>query len=314
MTTFTIAKPQGFRLAAAAAFYADFTPGSGMAAAALDHLTLAFHLDRSFEPVAVALREQGAALRLDIAGTKDQAAVKAQVERILGLEANAEAWLALGERDKVVAGLQRRFPGFFTAAKASPYDAATWSVIAPRLNQRQAANIKQAMARELGERIELLGRVHHVFPRPAVLAELPCFPGLSEEKVARLRGVGQAAQTNLFDAERLRALGEQRALQELQTLRGIGPWAASHIYFRGAAPMDELPTAEPRVLHGLASAYRLDTPSEEVFRRIASGWRPFRMWVCVLLMRHLAQSGGWHAPELSRERAAAGRQLLRRRA
>jgi hypothetical protein len=95
---------------------------------------------------------------------------------------------------------------------------------------------------------------------------------------------------------------------------GIGPWAASHIYFRGAAPLDELPTSEPRVLHGLASAYRLEAPSEAVFRRIATGWRPFRMWVCVLLMRHLARSGGWHAPELARERAAAGRQLLRRAA
>jgi DNA-3-methyladenine glycosylase II len=129
--------------------------------------------------------------------------------------------------------------------------------------------------------------VHHVFPSPVVLADLPRFTGLSDEKVARLRGVGQAALSGLLDAERLRALGETRALSEL-------------------------PTAEPRVLHGLASAYRLEAPSEQVFRRIASGWRPFRMWVCVLLMRHLARSGGWHARELPRERAAAGRQLLRR--
>jgi DNA-3-methyladenine glycosylase II len=45
------------------------------------------------------------------------------------------------------------------------------------------------------------------------------------------------------------------ALAELQTLRGIGPWSASHILFRGAASPDGLPTAEPRVLHGLAHAY-----------------------------------------------------------
>jgi DNA-3-methyladenine glycosylase II len=312
MMTLVIPKPLGFRLAAAAEFYASFTPGSGMAAAAVDHLTLAFHLDRTFEPVAVALREEGSALRLDVAGTRDEAAVHKQIARTLGLEGDAEAWLELGQREPVIGGLQREFPGFFTAAKASPYDAATWSVIVPRMNQRQAASIKQAMARELGERVELLGRVHHLFPSPAVLAKLPDFAGLSAEKVARLRGVGQAALSGLFDAERLRSLGESRALRELQALRGIGPWAASHIYFRGAAPLDELPTAEPRVLHGLASAYRLEAPSEALFRRIASGWRPFRMWVCVLLMRHLARSGGWHAPQLSNERVAAGRQLLRR--
>ena len=284
-----------------------------MAAAAVDHLTLAFHLDRSFEPVAVALREEGGALRVDMAGTRDEAAVVKQIGRILGLEADADAWLGLAQRDPVIGGLQRAFPGFFTAAKASPYDAATWSVIAPRMNQRQAASIKQAMARELGARVVLLGRVHHVFPSPEVLAKLPRFAGLSDEKVASLRGIGQAAQSGFLDAERLRGLGEQRALTELQALRGVGPWAASRIYYRGAAPLDELPTGEPRVLHGLASAYRLEAPSEEVFRRIASGWRPFRMWVCVLLMRHLARSGGWNAPELARKRVSAGgKQLLRR--
>ena len=53
-------KPRGFQLRAAGDFYAGFIPGSGMAAAAVDHLTLAFRLDSSFEAVAVALQERGA--------------------------------------------------------------------------------------------------------------------------------------------------------------------------------------------------------------------------------------------------------------
>ena len=57
MTTIRISKPHGFQLRAATDFYASFTPGSGMAAAAVDHLTLVFRLDHSFEPVAVALQE-----------------------------------------------------------------------------------------------------------------------------------------------------------------------------------------------------------------------------------------------------------------
>jgi DNA-3-methyladenine glycosylase II len=305
-------KPRGFSLRAASDFYASFTPGSGMAAAAVDQLTLAFRLDHSFDPVAVALREADSALVLDVAGTDDRQAVRQQVARMLGLEPGADAWLELGERDPVVGSLQREFPGFFTAAKSSPYDAATWSVITPRMHQRQAAAIKQAMARELGDRVELHGRAHHVFPAPTVLASLRAFPGLAEEKVARLRGIAEAALAGRLDAERLRALGETRALAELQTLRGIGPWAASHVYFRGAAPRDGLPTAEPRVLHGLAHAYRIEAPSAVTFARLAESWRPFRMWVCVLLSRHLARTDGWHAPGLARERAAAGRELARR--
>jgi len=318
MKTIALEKPAGFSVSAASDFYAGFTPGAGMAAAATDQLTLAFRLDQSFVPVAVALRESGSVgerrLLLDVAGTDDLLAVQKQIGRILGLEADATAWFALGEQDLVVGDLQREFPGFLTAAKASPYDAATWAVIATRMNQQQAARIKQALARELGDSIELGGRTLAVFPSPEALRALQRFPGLSAEKVVRLRAVAEAARAGLLDADRLRELGEQRALAELQSVRGIGPWAASHIYFRGAAPCDGLPTAEPRVLHGLASAYRLRSPTVATFQRVAAGWRPFRMWVSVLLMRHLARVAGWHAPNLDQERAAAGRALLRRSA
>ncbi|HEY0465502.1 MAG TPA: hypothetical protein VGC79_14905 [Polyangiaceae bacterium] len=312
MFMFSLVKPLGFRLAALTEFYASFTPGSGMAAAALDRLTLTFRLDGTYAPVAVSLREQGDALLVEVAGGADPRAVGKQLGRILGLDADAKAWLSLGESDLVVGDLQRQFHGFLSAAKASPYDAAIWAVIAPRMNQAHAARIKQALARELGDVLELNERKHFVFPSPERLRTLERFPGLSEEKIARLRGVAQAACDGLLDAQGLRDIGETRALAELQKLRGVGPWAASHIYFRGAAPCDGLPLAEPRLLHGLASAYRLRSPSLATFQRIAVGWRPFRMWVCVLLMRHLAATAGWHAPELDEERARAGRALLRR--
>ena len=59
MKTIRFDKPQGFALRAASDFYAGFVPGRGMAVAAANHLTLAFRLDKTFEAVAVALREEG---------------------------------------------------------------------------------------------------------------------------------------------------------------------------------------------------------------------------------------------------------------
>jgi DNA-3-methyladenine glycosylase II len=314
MHTFVLHRPRGFRLAASSTFFSGFVPGSGMAAAAAseDELTLAFRLDRSFAAVAVTLRERGDRLVGHVAGTTDLPTVTQQVARILGLEADADAWAALGARDPVVGALQREFPGFFTATKPSAYDAAVWAVLAPRTSMQHAANVKLAMARDLGTSVTLGERVHHVFPAPAVLAVLDAFPGVPDEKIARLRGIGEAALAGVLDVDRLRALPADHALRELQELRGIGPWAASHIYHRGAAPPDSLPTAEPRILHGLAHAYELPAADEETLARLAEAWRPFRMWVCVLLSRHLARTDGWHAPGLARARAEAGRRLVRR--
>jgi len=312
MNTIELGRPKGFSLAAAGAFYENFTPGAGMAAAATDRLTLAFRLDHTFEAVAVELREREDTVELHVAGTSELERVAAQVARILGLEAGADEWLAVGQRDPIVAALQREFPGFFTAAKASPYQAAVWAMISSRLGQAQAAAIHRSMARELGDAVTLNGRAHAVFPGPDELRQLTSFPGLSAEKVVRLRGVAEAAQAGLLDAAYLRNLGETRALCELQTLRGVGPWVASHIYFRGAAPADGLPLAEPRVLHGFSHAYRLEAATFETLQHYAEAWRPFRMWVCVLLSRHLARVGAWHAPTLAAERAAAGRALAKR--
>jgi DNA-3-methyladenine glycosylase II len=313
MNVFTIERPRGFRLSAAASFYAGFVPGSGMAAAESDgeRLTLSFRLDGTFAAVAVALREDGDTLRIAAEGQGDRAALTRQVARILGLEGDAEAWAAVGQRDPVVGRLQGEFPGFFTATKSSPYDAAVWAILAPRLPMRRAADLKMAMARELGDAVVVGGRAHHVFPAPSVLAAVAAFPGVPDEKVRRLRGVAEAALAGRLEVTRLRALPEREALRDLQTLRGIGPWAASHVYHRGAAPLDSLPTAEPRVLHALAEVYGLAAPDNDTLHRLAERWRPFRMWVCVLLARHLARTSAWHAPGLARERAAAGRALVR---
>ena len=304
MKTFALDKPHGFALSAAADFYSVFIPGAGMAAASADRLTLAFRLDGTFEAVAVALREEGDRVIGEYCGTDDEPAVAGQVARMLGLDVDGDAWLAVGKRDPVVGRLQAEFPGFFTAAKASPYDAAAWGVISPRMNMRAAARLKVAIAEAHGDGVRLRGHVHHVFPSPKKVLGIQSFPGLPAEKLERLKGIAQAALLGKLDAHRLRAMNPDDALAELQTLRGVGPWTASHILFRGAALVDALPTAEPRVLHGLAHAYGIESPSMETFARLSLPWRPFRMWVCVLLARHLKGAGGWNDPGLARERAA----------
>ena len=305
MKTIHWERPKGFRLQAAADFYAGFTPGSGMAAAdaGAGSLTLAFRLDGTFEAVAVTLREVGARVLGEVTGAVDLVVVKAQVGRMLGLDVDGAKWLALGRADPVVGKLQAEFPGFFTAAKASPYDAAAWGMIAPRMSITQAAKIKIAMAAQFGDTV----KGHAVFPSPRQLLQVTEVAGLSEEKLARLKGIAVAALDGKLDADRLRAMPEAQALLALEQLRGVGPWTAAHILYRGAALSDALPTSEPRVLHGFADAVGLKKASVQALLERSEGWRPFRMWVCVLLARHLGRIGGWNRPGLAEERSKLGR-------
>jgi DNA-3-methyladenine glycosylase II len=307
-------KPTGFSLRAAGAFYDSFTPGSGMAAAGgTTGLDLVFRLDGTFTPIGVSLSESARTVTLRISGTRDADAVRRQVTRMLGLDADGEAWWEVGRRDPVVGRLQREFPGFFTASKSSPYDAATWAVISPRLSIAAAATVKRRIAREHGDVVIIDQREHCVFPSPRALLQLRDVDGLSDEKIARLHAVAEAALAGKLDGERLRTMPQEAALAELQKIRGIGPWGASHIYVRGAAPRDALPTVEPRVIRGWAAAAGLSSPTVDAFVRAGEAWRPFRTWVAVLMARHLARSGGWNAPGLAGERARAIRRGSRAR-
>jgi len=302
-----VKQPKGFSLAAASRFYEGFIPGSGMAVAEPTQLTLAFRLDGSFEAIAVALSHSSDAIALDIAGTRDELAVVRQVTRILGLDADGDAWSDVGRRDPVVGRLQSEFEGFFTAAKSSPYDAATWGILAARSSIRSAAKLKMQIARTYGDAIAIGHRLHHVFPSPHVVSTLRQIPGLAQKKLVRLRAVADAALEGRLDPDRLRAMAPADALADLQRVRGVGAWTASHIYFRGAAPPDGLPMTEPRVLRGWALAAGVPRPTLDAFARAAERWRPFRMWIAILLARHLATSGEWNAPGIARERRLSRR-------
>jgi DNA-3-methyladenine glycosylase II len=304
MNHFSIDLDGDFSLAASGEFLRGFAPAAGCAAvcAAADgeRLTLGFCLDRSFEPVAVSLEQRG--VRLHGETTGPAGAVKAQVERILSLDVDARGWAGLGRRDPVVGALQARFAGFRPVCFPSPYEAAVWGILAQRVNMAQAARMKEHLARAHGRVMAIGGAEVLVVPPPALLIDLARAPGIPDLKLGRLRGIADAALAGRLDADRLRALPEADALAELSELRGVGTWTAAHILYRGAGLADALPDVEPRFLRAARAAY-----GTHGIAPLAAGWRPYRMWVAILLVRSIAGTAAWSDRATGRSPAAAGR-------
>jgi DNA-3-methyladenine glycosylase II len=140
------------------------------------------------------------------------------------------------------------------------------------------------MSEELGERVAICGEERVAFPAPGLVAELEGLAGLPERKLAALRALAQAAVEGALDGERLRALGGEAAVEELQRIPGVGPFTAQGIVVRGAGEPDYLATAEPRMARAAALAYGLDAPlAPEDLARRGEAWRPYRSWVGMLL-------------------------------
>ena len=153
---------------------------------------------------------------------------------------------------------------------------------------------------------ELAGEPVVAFPQPDRLLEAVALPGLSEEKIARLRGVAQAAQAGELDASALRRLGPDAAWSALQEIRGIGPFYAGLIVLRASGFADALlPMPEPRVLASRGAVLRA--------RRPADAGRVHRAREGVAAVSHLGH-GVAQAGRRAAVRAARGAQALTRRA
>ncbi len=197
MDTFVVSARGPFSLSASTGFLEGFTPAAftGMAGQPLE---LAFPVERTWQTAGVRVLEHPGGVQCEVIspaapGPEALAAVRAQVARILSLDVDGSGFPAVGERDPVVAGLQRRYPGLRPVGFWSPYEAAAWAIIGHRIRIRQAAAIKARIAQQLGEPVGFDGRVVHAFPAPCRLTGLDAFPGLSGRKPEWLRSVAAAA-------------------------------------------------------------------------------------------------------------------------
>jgi DNA-3-methyladenine glycosylase II len=209
-----------------------------------------------------------------------------QIARVVSVDYDGEEFARVGKRDPVIGALQRAHHGQRPVLFHSPYEAAAWAIISGRRPAAQAARVRRAIGERLGARFELAGQTLHAFAQPERLAALDDdTPGLNREKVARLRGVARAALAGALDVDGLHKLGPERSYEEVQRLKGLGPFYAGLVVLRASGFSDAmLPVAEPKVMGHAARFYGLEAPlTLERLAEIAEAWRPFRTWTTVLI-------------------------------
>ncbi len=82
-------------------------------------------------------------------------------------------------------------------------------------------------------------------PAPQVLRDVDLdVPGREAEY---LRAVAEAALERLLDGAALRSLDPEEAIRAVQTVKGLGPFAAELVVVRGANAPDALPRHESRL-------------------------------------------------------------------
>jgi DNA-3-methyladenine glycosylase II len=283
MTTFTVRPDTPFSLAASSAF--GFGPNTGRPTPVNGEMRLAFVTDDMRHHAAVRLTQDDSAIvHAEVDSAADIDAVRDQVCRILCLDQPAAPWLAIGDQDPVLGGLQREHVGFRPVLFHSPYEAAAWSVLSARRQRTQASALRTRLSCAAGHTFTVAGEQVHAFPSPRQLLAVTEFPGIEPQRMRRLHAVADAAIDGHLEPAPLLAMAPADALAHLQKLPGIGPMYATLILLRATGATDVVTTTEPRLASYVTHFYGMATPpSAARMAAIAQPWRPYRTWACVLI-------------------------------
>jgi len=240
--------------------------------------------DDGGEPVAFRAVWTGSAVDVDFASDLAPTRVEAHAARVLSLDVDARDLPSLADRDPVLADLLAAADGRRPVCFGTPFEAAIWAVLSQRVSMAQARRVKEALAAELGTRMEIGGAEVVAFPGPAALASLESFPGVWASKLERIRGLAAAARAGDLDPAHLRSLPLEDALAHLQSLPGLGPFGATLVLARGAGHPDGPAPTRRRVRPAVANAAELDAaPDEAKLTELSEVWRPYRAWITYLL-------------------------------
>lgn len=250
-----------------------------------DAVVMAFPVEGWRSSAAVAMRQREDRIMGEIHGADEADAERAwqQAVATVSLDLDGRGFVDIGRRDPIIGRLQAENGNLRPVLFHSPYEAACAFIIGHRISILQTRRIRQRMAAEAGEAIEVEGTTFKAFPDPRALLRLESFAGVAPAKIERLHHVARAALDGTLDRARLRSMPEPDALMQLRTLPGIGEFFAQGILMRGAGladavTEDDLTPRAIQLLYGLR-----ERPDRAIVLKYAEAWRPFRMWVLVLM-------------------------------
>jgi DNA-3-methyladenine glycosylase II len=151
-----------------------------------------------------------------------------------------------------------------------------------------AQQISTAAARSIGKRMsDRFGwpwRPEHILA--ASDEELRAL-GLSRQKASYLRDLAARTRDGL-PLDRLSRLSDERVIEKLTVVKGIGRWTAEMYLMFRLGRGDVLPVDDLGIRSAMRRAYGMrGLPKKDRMRRIAEAWRPYRSIACFYLWRSL---------------------------
>jgi len=122
--------------------------------------------------------------------------------------------------------------------------------------------------------------------------------GLSPQKASYVADLARKVNDGTVDLRQIGRLSDERVVEQLTQVRGIGCWSAQMFLILSLGRLDVFPHDDLGVRTAIRDRYGLaDLPDKHTAHAIAAPWRPYASvasWYC------------WRTLDLNRERVAKG--------
>ena len=263
-------------------------------------------------PVRVTVRQTGSLERSRLHVTLSavhitshtKAAVRALLERMLGLRIDLTRFYELAARDRKIARLADEFRGLKPPRFPSVFEAVVNGIACQQLSLVVGILLLNRLTQMFGS-AATSDRPLRAFPEPrrltgAKIASLRKL-GFNTHKSRELIELSTALRRRRVDLERLATLDNQAALQVLLGLKGVGRWTAEYVLLRGLGRLDMFPGDDVGARNNLVEFLRLRRSlSYDAVKRVVAGWHPYAGFVYFHLLLAKIKKAGW----LERENAS----------
>jgi DNA-3-methyladenine glycosylase II len=184
--------------------------------------------------------------------------------------------------DRLLGGALAHARGLRIAGAATLFEAAVTAVLAQQVNLVFAYDIRRELSLAFGRRVRLAGETFVAFPAPERIARLSPRSlrrfRLSRAKAGALVRLARAFAAGRLSESALEPLSDEKAVERLTAIKGVGRWTAEIALLRGLGRADVFPGGDLGVVKYVAMELlghraRVD---EARMRRFAERWRPFR--------------------------------------
>ena len=237
-------------------------------------------------------------LQLELTGDSvsemDLDAAEQEANQVLGLDYDLSGFYDMAKDDGLLSRLTAAFRGLKPTTEPNIFETLITAIIGQQISGKVAVVIERELTESYGERLVQNGYTYYRFPTPGRLAaagiEELGLHKLSRRKAEYIHGLSELVASGALRLEDLREHSNERVIEELVKLRGIGTWTAQWVLCNSLARFDVFPAGDLALLRMLSQVYMDGQPvTPQEAEAFSERWGDYRVPVIVYVYAAIRQ-------------------------